>query len=183
MLEGEQVTNVRFGKVGGTNQLLWTDAEGKLYSRSGEEAAIIHSFGQEGMIGTVRQVIQGENGRAAILLTRNSENASDAYITYYDLELKKWSELSGIIDSSAYVEQIQEAFIGDKLVLSFNERQINVDNDKDTGTNNLKCKTITQESVELKLDDVLFWQKDVQAGSALPLELMVKNQGNKACIS
>lgn len=182
VLEGEQVTNVRFGKVGGTNQLLWTDAEGKLYSRSGEEAAIIHSFGQEGMIGTVRQVIQGENGRAAILLTRNSENASDAYITYYDPELKKWSELSRIIDSSAYVEQIQGAFIGDKLVLSFNERQINVDNDKDTGTNNLKCKTITQESVELKLDDVLFWQKDVQAGSALPLELTVKNQGNKACI-
>ena len=180
-LEGQQVTNVRFGKVGGTNQLLWTDAKGKLYSRSGEEAAIIHSFGQEGMIGTVRQVVQGENGKAAILLTRNSDRASDAYITYYDPELKKWSELSRIIDSSAYVEQIQGAFIGDKLVLTFNERQLNIDNDKDNGTNNLMCKTITQESVELTLDDILFWQKDVRAGSDLPLTLTVKNQGNKAC--
>lgn len=180
-LEGEQVTNVRFGKVGGTNQLLWTDAEGKLYSRSGEEAAIIHSFGEEGISGNIRQVIQGENGKAAILLTRNSDNASDAYITYYDPELKKWSEISRIIDSSAYVEQIQGAFIGDKLVLTFNERQLNIDNDKDTGTNNLVCKTITQESVELILDDILFWQKDVRAGSDLPLTLTVKNQGNKAC--
>lgn len=180
-LEGAQVSNVQFGNVGGQDQVLWTDAEGTLYARNQAEETLVNSFEQGGIHGVVRQVIQGPDGKAAILFTQNGENCSNAYVAYYDGETKTWSEISQITDASAYVEQIQGFFVDGKLVLTYNQRKIDINNEQDLGTNNLVGKWIQQDKTELKVENVLFWQKDVRAGEVLPLTVDVKNQGDKTC--
>ncbi len=180
-LEGEQAANVQFGRVGGEDQILWTDGEGSLHSRNGRGGEQVTSFEGEGISGIVRQVISGEDGKAAILFTKNGENCANAYGAYYDPQTGNWSQISPLTDASEYVEQVQGAFVGDRLVLAYNQRRLDIQNDEDAGRNNLISKYIDQNQTELMVEDVFFWRQDVKAGQELPLTVSVKNQGDRTC--
>lgn len=180
-LEGEQAANVQFGRVGGEDQILWTDGDGSLHTRSAQGDDQVASFEDEGISGIVRQVISGEDGKAAILFTKNGENCANAYAAYYDPQTRTWSQISPLTEASEYVEQVQGAFVGDRLVLAYNRRRLDIQNDEDAGRNNLISKYIDQNQTELKVEDVFFWRQDVKAGQELPLTVSVKNQGDRTC--
>ncbi len=163
------------------NKMIIIDTEGNIYSKSGENGEIQQET-EEGIVtGRVQQIIEDGRGNLSILFIQNAENNANAYVVQYDSETSRWSDVLEATDSEHYVEHISGGYVDGKLILLYNQREIDVEASDLNGKNSLMWNSVETGTVQLSDVEVNFYKQDAAGGEELPLEITMKNTGFSTC--
>lgn len=163
------------------NKILMISADGNIYTKTGLSGEVIQETEENPAIGTIQQIIEGENGDITILFTLNGENNANAYAIMYDSDLSAWSERINLTDTDNYVEGISGGYGDGKMIFLYNQREMDMSGENYVGTNSLHWSTLAGNTVQLSDAEVDFFSEDAVNGAPLPMEVSVTNTGTTAC--
>ncbi len=132
------------------------------------------------IIGRIRSTVTDpSSGDMAVLYTRNGDNESSAYMRRYSASTHSWSEEVAIVPSSGsgnYVESVSAAFVNGELLVTCNQRAVDISKRDYIGTNQLLCKHVGSAS-HLKVSSILTDPYTVAPGAKITVEAVLSNEG------
>lgn len=163
------------------NKILLIGVDGNIYIKTGLNGEVVQETEGNAIAGTIRQIIEEENGDITILFTLNGENNANAYAMMYNSKLSTWSERIKLTDTDNYVEDISGGYVDGKMVFLYNQRQLDITDDNSNGKNSLLWNAVDTNAVQLSDAEVYFSEEDVANGAQLPIEVSVTNTGMEVC--
>ena len=167
--------------VNSQNKIIIIDTEGNIYTKSGAEGEVQKETDEGIVTGRVQQIVEDGKGNLSILFIQNDENNANAYVVQYDSETSRWSDALEVTNSENYVENISGGYVNGKLILLYNQREVDVEASDLNGKNSLMWNSVETGAAQLSDVEVNFYKQDVVGGEELPLEITMKNTGFSTC--
>lgn len=165
------------------NKILMIDTEGNIYSKTGKSGEVQQETEDGLVVGRIQQILEDGRGNLTILFTQNEENSANAYAVQFDAKSGHWSDVLEITNSEAYVENISGGYVDGKLMLLYNQREVDVEGSDLNGKNSLMWSTLETGNIQLSDVKVDFYKEDIVSGKEVPLEITVRNTGLTTCKS
>ncbi len=119
------------------------------------------------------------SGNRILWTMADEEKASNLYESVFDKESGKWSAPVKLTSQGAYLEGIEAVEFGGKTVTVMDRKTVEI-TEEDVNTANTVVMAEIAEIEDIALEEVYFNKSDYEKDKTVPVELTVKNKGEKA---
>mgnify|MGYP002560284487 CR=1 FL=1 len=161
-----KLSGLKISELNGEKVLTWLNEDG-LYKYVNDAELVCADFGA-----TEYQIV-GDN---IYFAASDSETSSNLYKAIYDAQTKTYQSAAALTESSEYVENVSVTDFKGRTYAALVQSQVTVSEDAvDRKCDLAWCRL--NEVTDLTLVSADYEQADVAAGSALPVQLQLRNNG------
>ncbi len=161
-----KLSGLKNSELNGEKVLTWLNEDG-LYKYVNDAELVCADFG------AAEYQIAGDN---IYFTASENETSSNIYKAIYDAETKTYQSAAALTDSGEYVENVSVADFKGRTYAALVQSQVTVSEDAvDRKCNLAWCRL--NEVTDLTLVSADYEQADVAAGSTLPVQLQLRNNG------
>lgn len=161
-----KLSGLKISELNGEKVLTWLNEDG-LYKYANDAELVCADFG------AAEYQIAGDN---IYFTASEDETSSNLYKAIYDAQTKTYQSAAALTDSSEYVENVSVADFKGRTYAALVQSQVTLSEDAvDRKCDLAWCRL--NEVTDLTLVSADYEQADVVAGSALPVQLQLRNNG------